>query len=461
MKLSWSILPAMLAGAALLFAVGCRGATTDVVPETIAMTLTPQLSQPTTTVAPIVPTKETESTITATALPLPSPSATLTLAPLPTNTSIPTQITPVNEQHSDPVVLFYAADGHLYWADVAGHTRGQLTTKPEKNEEGYFYRFPQISPDGRWLALNGGWGGSALLDLVEGVEEGIGRGRAMRFPTWSPDSQRFAYLGQNDKLCLYEIATQSEACPFQATSQLLIARWSPDGAHIAIATVDPSDSADCCTGQVWLMNTINYEAEIVGSYYVTLEPARDSILTWLPGGSGLLIRSETSAVPSTLFFLEDRSTVPFAERVASMSPNGRYFLSESGRIRDINGRELYTIPTNTGDTACSNENLQLASWAWSSDGERLAYVTTCQTSDTNNEMNWIQVIDAATGESFWQQTIPAELSLRMWTPDGNHLLLSREVSPNMKDISIWRLASDGLDIPEMIIEQGLFLDIIP
>ena len=116
----------------------------------------------------------------------------------------------------------------------------------------------------------------------------------MRFPTWSPDSQSLAYLSQNDKLCLYEIATQSEVCPFQAASQLLIAKWSPNGTHIAIATVDPSDSADCCTGQVWLINTTDYEAEIVGSYYVTLEPARETILTWLPDGSGLLIRSETS-----------------------------------------------------------------------------------------------------------------------------------------------------------------------
>ena len=127
----------------------------------------------------------------------------------------------------------------------------------------------------------------------------------------------------------------------------------------------------------------------------------------------------------------------------------------------MDGSELYTLPTNINHAACSDENNQLISWAWSSDGDRLAYVTTCQTSDTDNEMNWIQVIDAATGESFWQQTIPADLSLQVWTPDGNHLLLSRQAGPDIEDISIWRLKSDGLDTPEMIIEQGLFLDIIP
>lgn len=422
----------------------------------------PEPTLPSTTTLPIIPTSTIEIAITATSLLLPSPTATPLLTPSPTITVTPTKITSSDDYYGDPVILFYAADGHLYRTDIAGSSREQLTAKPEKNEEGYFYRFPLISPDGRWLALNGGWGGSALLNLVAGVEEGIGRGRAMRFPTWSPDSQRFAYLSQNNKLCLYKIAMQSEVCPFQATSQLLIARWSPDGTHIAIATVDPSDSADCCTGQVRLMKTVDYEAEIIGSYYVTLEPARESILTWLPDGSGLLIRSETSAVPSTLFFLEDSSTVLFSERVASMSPNGRYFLSESGKIADIDGRELYTVSMHAGDVACSNENFQLASWAWSSDGERLAYITTCQTvSNAGNAANWIQVINGATGELLWQQTIPANLFLRAWTEEGDYLLLSLQAGPSIEDTSIWRLTSDGLGIPEVIIEQGVFLDIIP
>lgn len=448
----------------IILGSGCANNTTTMPTVSIESSVTaPEPTLPPTTTLPIIPTSTIETAITTTSLPLPSSTSTPLLTPSPTITATSIQITSSDDHYSDPLILFYAADGHLYRTDITGHSREQLTAKPEKNEEGYFYRLPQLSPDGRWLALNGGWGGSALLDLVEGVEEGIGRGRAMRFPTWSPDSQRFAYLSQNNKLCLYDIATQSEVCPFQATSQLLVARWSPDGTHIAIATVDPSDSADCCTGQVWLMKTIDYEAEIIGSYYVTLEPARESILTWLPDGSGLLIRSETSAVPSTLFFLEDRSTVLFSERVASMSPNGRYFLSESGRIRNTDGRELYTILMNAGDIACSNEDFQLASWAWSSDGERLAYIITCQTgSDASDVANWIQVINGATGELLWEQTIPVNLSLRAWTEDGDYLLLSLQATPGIENTSIWRLTTlDGLGIPEMIVEQGLFLDIFP
>ena len=170
----------------------------------------------------------------------------------------------------------------------------------------------------------------------------------------------------------------------------------------------------------------------------------------------------TSDIPSSLFLLEDAATILFAERVVAMSPNGRYLLYESGRVIDIDGNELYTLLTNTDGAACSDENHQLASWVWSPDGERLAYVTTCQTANnTNNKVKWIQAVDSITGKSLWQQNIPTSLSLRAWTLDGNYLLLSHQAGYNMKDTSIWRLTPDGVGIPEMIIEPGLFLDIIP
>jgi len=92
----------------------------------------------------------------------------------------------------------------------------------------------------------------------------------------------------------------------------------------------------------------------------------------------------------------------------------------------------------------------------------LAYISLCQReSEFGDAMNWIQVIFIATGDLIWQQPISTDMSLRAWTVNGDYLLLSRQMGFNIEEMSIWHLASDGTSSLEMVVEQGLFLSIVP
>ena len=159
-------------------------------------------------------------------------------------------------------LLFYHSDGHLYTVPLGGQSR-RLTTQPlaGANEpfivDGMFgFHPPVMSPDGRLLALNGNWGGAAVLDLVTGEAIGIGRGRAILSPSWSPDSRQLAYVTQDDRLCIYNLDSVPDDCPFAPEGLLMEAVWSPTGSQIAAAVVTPPEegSSDCCDGRVWLID---------------------------------------------------------------------------------------------------------------------------------------------------------------------------------------------------------------
>lgn len=412
-------------------------AAATVVAQATTRTLAPvvQLSTPTATVALASPTPP----------PVPAPMTATTTAESP---SWP----------SPPLLLFYAVDGHLYRTDIAGTFPQQLTTTPREDPADpdvalalLVYRPPRVSPDGKWLALNGGWGGAAVLDWGNQRALGVGRGRAMRSPTWSPDSQSFAYVTTDRQLCLFHLSQQSVSCPFQSERDLLGASWSPDGTYIAVVTRSP----DCCEGQVWLYHTVTAQATVVASITLPLETAVGELLAWLNGGRGLLINTpETAAV----YFPASNTIEPLPEPVIDFSPDGRYFLHRSGEISHGTGGQSHPLPHNSA--ACQGETQSLATSTWSANGQWLAYTTLCQANGDVRDQ-WLHVMDVETNELLWQQALAPEFSLREWMPGGDFLLLSHQTSGFPQDTSLWRITAAGPSDPQMIIEQGLFVSTVP
>lgn len=123
----------------------------------------------------------------------------------------------------------------------------------------------------------------------------------MHILTWSPNSQRLAYLSRDNKLCLYNLSGEPDDCPFQAENGLLIAKWFPDGNYIAIAALDTAVSDECCLGKVWLLNMATFESEVISNLAITLESGVEQLLTWLPDSNYLLIHSETDSLSDTLY----------------------------------------------------------------------------------------------------------------------------------------------------------------
>lgn len=357
-------------------------------------------------------------------------------------------------------LLTYHSDGHLYLIGFGGGESRRVTAQPlaGANESivvdaAVGHSPPVVSPDGRLLALHGNWGGAAVLDLATGEPIGVGRGRAMRSPSWSPDSQQLAYVTQDGRLCIYNLNDEPDDCPFAPEGLLMEAAWSPTGSLIAAAVVTPpvEGSSDCCVGRVWLVDATTGAATDVAAFITGFEYALGEAFQWLPDGSGLVIKRLDQS-RGAIIGLADGSMVTFDEWIAAIAPDGGTVLHPSGALSAADGAALAPLP---GADGCA-EFLNVIH-AWSPDG-RLAYTLTCGIDGAPlSGANRLTVIEPATGAINWQKGLPMGLFPVGWSPDGQFILLDDAAygSP------IWRLAANGTGEPAVIVEDGRLLDTLP
>jgi Tol biopolymer transport system component len=357
-------------------------------------------------------------------------------------------------------LLFYHSDGHLYTVPLGGGQSRRLTTQPlaGANEpfivDGMFgFHPPVVSPNGRLLALNGNWGGASVLDLVTGEFIGIGRGQAMQSPSWSPDSRQLAYVTPDDRLCIYNLNGEPDDCPFAPEGLLMEAIWSPTGALIATAVVTPpvEGSSDCCDGRVWLVDPTTGAAADVAGFVTGFEYAPGEAFQWLADGSGLAIKRTGDSGGSAIYRPGDGSVVAFDEWIAGVAPDGGTVLHPSGAVSAADGTVLAPLP---GAGECAE--FVNVTHVWSPDG-RLAYALWCGFDYPPVGPNVLTVIDPATGVAGWQRELPVGLFPVGWSPDGQFILLDDAAygSP------IWRLAADGTGEPEVVVEDGRLLELVP
>lgn len=389
---------------------------------------------------------------------LPSIGAnSLTVAAESSTTSTATQMI---QGSTNATIFYYSSDGHLYRTSVSNGVGEKLTIQPLSGASDsdaigsvISYRPPQVSPDGRLLALNGNWGGAAVLDLVTGESIGIGRGQAMLAPSWSADSRHISYISQDDQLCIYDLNNEPDDCPFQSTG-LQDAMWSPSGATIAVAILDPiaEGNSNCCTGKVWLVNVLNSEITEVGTYATGFESVPGEIIAWLVDGSGLVIK-KTSDGRGALYNLADDSMTYFEEAILSVSPSGQVVLHPSGVFAHIEDRAArLSLPA----TADCDGYLSLIH-AWSPDGQRLAYAPACWIDgELREEPRILYVVETTRGNLLWQLELPPAIVPAGWSSDGAYILMDDGDNHS----PIWRLPADGVGEPEIVVEDGYLLEVV-
>lgn len=415
----------------------------------IPLTLSACDAQPTTEAAPTAVTETPMPALATTPTNAGEPPTATSAAPaMPSATPAPT---------APAALLTYHSDGHLYSIPLGGQSR-RLTTQPlaAANDpiavDGMFgFRPPIVSPNGRLLALNGNWGGATVLDLVSGEAIGVGRGKAMVSPGWSPDSRQLACVTQDDQLCIYNLNDEPDDCPFAPEGLRMEAVWSPTGAQLAAAVVTPpvEGSSDCCDGRVWLVDPTTGAAADIAGFITGFEYAPGEAFQWLPDGSGLAIKRADDS-RGAIVRLTDSSVVMFDEWIADVAPDGGTVLHPSGALSVADGMPLAPLP---GAGGCA-EFLGIAH-AWSPDG-RLAYALSCGFANPP-AATVLTVIDPAIGVVEWQRELPAGLFPVGWSPDGQFILLddAAVASP------IWRLVADGTGEPEVVVEDGRLVEFVP
>lgn len=188
-------------------------------------------------------------------------------------------------------VVFVRQDG-IYTAHADGTQLRKLV-----DLKGAFEFQPDVSPDGRWVALRVDDGPSPGTWLVasdgtgaHNITKEAGLARAGS-PDWAPDSRRLAVVGQRKGERRFGIYVVSIDGP-DATRitppawEAQYPAWSPDGTQIAFTRVDPSaNSFDL------------YITAPDGSQRrrLTRHAAEDNYAAWSPDGARLVFSSERGA----------------------------------------------------------------------------------------------------------------------------------------------------------------------
>ncbi len=188
-------------------------------------------------------------------------------------------------------------------------------------------------------------------------------------PTWSPGSDRLAYLDPHRDICVYDFGTTAHTC--LAVGAVLSPDWSHDGQVIAYIERD---------GDAGLLRAVSptdaSARTIVGVPPLSSEPLwspDDRMLAYTAAvrGNEAFQITLVDARSGTQTAISPPGSVSFS---AAWSPDGTRlaYTQEVGTNRDV---MLYRLADGTTDRLTTAPNHEMFA-AWSGDGRRLAYVIT-------------------------------------------------------------------------------------
>jgi hypothetical protein len=190
------------------------------------------------------------------------------------------------------------------------------------------YQFPQLSRDGRRLAvgITEQEGQIWLFDLArETLTRFTFEGNSNSNPTWTPDGKRIAFQSNKEGApnLFWQLADGSGGLERLSTSELnqVPTSWSPDGQHLAFFEVDPTSQRD-----IWVLRLGDHKAQ---PFLKT--PFDESVPRFSPDGRWLAYISNESG-------RFEIYVQPYP------GPGGKWQISTEGGTEPVwnsNGRELF------------------------------------------------------------------------------------------------------------------------
>ncbi|MCC6606602.1 MAG: PD40 domain-containing protein [Anaerolineae bacterium] len=424
----------------------------------------PSVSLATNTVPPVEVTSTLVPEVTETTLPITSTMETVGI----TSTISAHPLTPIpvdNLDLADSLILYMTAiqlADKDFWAlqalpniltfdqSVFETFYGEVIDGVDSEDQSrYFFNFrPQSSPNGRYLLLpgiggytnpNGDLGtGLWLADLQEETSRQLLP--QAKIATWSPQNDEMTYV-EGDILYILSIDEESTPIPLFSHPNLnwLYARWSPDGKWIATMTSqlrEPEEAGDPeITNTYWIVPTNGDPAwKLATRDSFAIEYIAEE-MTWSPDSLFLLVRNE-------VFDLAGR-------QIAPQLPGKVHWLHNQLLVNSDDGLHIVTVE---GQELASMGHSFASAWAFSHDGQHLAYV---QSSD-NGQVD-IYTFNLETMENFLVGSIPTSfLSIIRWGSDDQYLFLDdgQDTSP------IWIIDTQLNGSTKQILDKGILIEVI-
>jgi TolB protein len=300
---------------------------------------------------------------------------------LPRGLRLPqSDLLPLLERKSG-LIAYVGSDGNIYTVDQTGQNPTTITDDAATGQQRYrVYGQPTWSQDGETLAF----------PSYEGD------------PDQAPDKNSL-FVARKDGSELTETYT--------SPSFIIYHSWSPDGRRIGLLSETPNQ-------QTLALKLIGAGKDNAGTE--TLDTGAPLYWTWAPDGRSLLVHAGAANARLAFLQLEDGVVEQGLSeyesslfRAPAFAPDGRHFLiagqvaqgTSALLLADREGAETKRLTEyNSSDTI---------SFAWSPDGQRVAYLTSAQYSGP------ITVVDPSGRRD--DVTLAEDAYAFFWSPDSQSL----------------------------------------
>lgn len=290
------------------------------------------------------------------------------------------------------LIVYVGMDDNIYTIDQYGENKQAVTSDAQSIADGggesRVYQQPTWSPDSNRVAFiqtgrrGNGTQTAALFtaqpdgsDLVETFSS------ENQFPFylyWSPDSQRLSFLttgGSESGLVLYMVPPQGGEAQMLGIGQPFYWDWSPDSHSILIHTGGSTRiNPDARLALLGLDGEV-MEAEL------HLQPAFFQAPAWSPDGEKLLLAAESDSEGEGLLLTDTKGEVLSVLRSVddsiafSWSPDGDWvaYVSEDNRGSEDISRTLVYLDPDRAEESHSVEHDLVIAFFWSPDSRKIAY----------------------------------------------------------------------------------------
>lgn len=238
------------------------------------------------------------------------------------------------------------------------------------------------------------------------------------YPIFNADSSELIFVGyatQGDVITQTLFAatpvTSSKLVQLYSTTDFNIpyADWSPDGKYVAFLTINSQE------GMLRLVNKEGGTSRVMekgSSVYWHWRNNTSNLVAHLSGSPATNADAHHTIIEAVTGTTTRLTSDPGNYKAPQYSPNGKYIL----QVIRVGGDDDLVVTDDTGKALCSVATLETgASFAWSPDGRRVAWIDSGSTSNLTAALNAYDLVEGK------PQKVHDDAIGFFWSPDGTSI----------------------------------------